>query len=149
LGRKHWWRSEVLAVRPREIHLGLPFCGLNDAVTVFDAEFLDRDPLPSVDFERIVLPSSKRLFFAVDWYRRYVFDFLLPSPEVLFERRRERALHGSHPVDAQLSLEICAAQREVFRRVAEFLHVRGFGVYLREGDDDRPRRFVERRQEPP
>lgn len=148
LGRKHWWRSDVLAVRPREIHLGLPFCGLNDAVTVFDAEFLDRDPLPSVDFERIVLPPCKRLFFAVDWYRRYVFDFLLPSPEVLFERRRERARHGSHPVDAQLSLEICAAQRKVFRHVAEFLHARGFGVYLREGDDNHPRRFAERREPP-
>ncbi len=39
LAKKHWWRSEILSVRPREIHLGMPFQGLGDAVTVFDAEF--------------------------------------------------------------------------------------------------------------
>jgi energy-coupling factor transporter ATP-binding protein EcfA2 len=148
LGRKHWWRSEILSVRPREIHLGLPFRGLANAVSVFDAEFLDRDPLPPVDFDRIVLPPRKRFFFSVDWYRRYVFEFLLPPAEVVFERRTERARHSTHPVDAQLSLEICAAQLDVFRRVAEYLHQQGFKVYLREGMDGRPRRFREP-QSPP
>jgi hypothetical protein len=57
LGRKHWWRSEILSVRPREIHLGLPFQGLANAVSVFDAEFLDRDPCrPSIS-----IASSCRL----------------------------------------------------------------------------------------
>lgn len=143
LGRKHWWRSEILSVRPREIHLGLPFLGLVNAVSVFDAEFLDRDPLPSVDFDRIVLPPRKRYFFSVDWYRRYVFEFLLPPPELVFERRTQRAYHSTHPVDEQLSLEICAAQLKVFRRIAEFLHKKGFKVYLREGADERPRRFTD------
>ncbi len=148
LGCKHWWRSEILCVRPREIHLGLPFEGLANAASVFDAEFLGRDPLPPVAFDRIVLPPRKRYFFSVDWYRRYVFEFLLPPAELVLARRTERARHSSHPVDAQLSLEICAAQREVFRRVAEFLHEKGFKVYLREGTDDRPHRFIEPRLPP-
>ncbi len=143
LGRKHWWRSEILSVRPREIHLGLPFQGLPKAVSVFDAEFLDRDPLPLVDFDRIVLPPRKKFFFSVDWYRRYVFEFMLPPPELVFERRTERARHSTHPVDAQLSLQICAAQLEVFRQVAEYLHEKGFKVYLREGKDGRPCHFLD------
>ena len=143
LGRKHWWRSEILSVLPREIHLGLPFRGLANVVTVFDAEFLDRDHLPPVDFDRIVLPPRKKFFFSVDWYRRYVFEFMLPPPELVFERRSERARQSTHPVDAQLSLEICAAQLDVFRQVAEFLHQKGFKVYLRDGEDGRPCHFIE------
>lgn len=142
LGKKHWWRSEILSVRPREIHLGIPFLGMDEAVSVFDAEFLDRDPLPAVDFPRLMLPPRKRFFFSVDWYRRYVFEFLLPPAGLVFERRTERARHSTHPVDARLSLEICEAQLAVFRAVAEFLHERGFYVYLREGMDPVPRRFV-------
>ncbi|MBL8395731.1 MAG: serine/threonine protein phosphatase [Candidatus Accumulibacter sp.] len=143
LGRKHWWRSEILSVRPREIHLGMPFVGMDNAVSVFDAQFLDRDPSPPVDFARIVLPPRKRYFFSVDWYRRYVFEFLLPPAEVVFERRSERARHSTHPVDEQLSLDICIAQLEVFRRMAEYLHRSGFYVYVREGIENPPRRFVD------
>ena len=143
LGKKHWWRSEILSMRPREIHLGMPFQGLDNAVSVFDAEFLDRDPLPPVDFSRLVLPPRKRFFFSVDWYRRYVFEFLLPPPALVFARRSARARQSTHPVDAQLSLEICTAQFEVFRAVAGFLHRQGFYVYLREGTDGPPRRFLD------
>lgn len=143
LGRKHWWRSEILAVRPREIHIGLPFVGLDEAVSVFDAQFLDRDPLPQVDFDRIMLPPRKRFIFTVDWYRRYVFEFLLPPAELVFERRQIRARHSTHPVDAQLSLAICASQREIFRQLAVFMHAQGFQVYVREGIENPPLRFVE------
>ncbi|SBT04987.1 Serine/threonine protein phosphatase-like protein [Candidatus Accumulibacter aalborgensis] len=148
LGQKHWWRSEILSVRPREIHLGMPFLGLENAVSVFDAEFLDCDPLPPVDFSRLVLPPRKRSFLSVDWYRRYTFEFLLPPPEVVFERRADRAQQSTHPVDAQLSLDICTAQLEVFRRVAEHLHQKGFTVYLREGMDLCPRRFLDPPSQP-
>ncbi len=143
LGRKHWWRSEILAVRPREIHIGLPFVGLDEAVSVFDAQFLDRDPLPQVDFDRIMLPPRKRFIFTVDWYRRYVFEFLLPPAELVFERRQVRARHSTHPVDAQLSLAICASQREIFRQLAVFMHAQGFQVYVREGIENPPLHFVE------
>lgn len=143
LGRKHWWRSEILAVRPREIHIGLPFVGIDEAVSVFDAQFLDRDPLPQVDFDRIMLPPRKRFIFTVDWYRRYVFEFLLPPAELVFERRQIRARHSTHPVDAQLSLAICASQREIFRQLAVFMHAQGFQVYVREGIENPPLRFSE------
>ncbi|MCM8596826.1 serine/threonine protein phosphatase [Accumulibacter sp.] len=148
LAKRHWWRSEILSVRPREIHLGIPFRGLPGAVSVFDAEFLDCDPLPPIDFERIVLPPHRRYFFSVDWYRRYVFEFLLPPAELVFDRRSARARHSTHPVDVQLSLEICAAQLAVFRRLAEYLHRQGLSVYLREGTDSRPRRFVDAKPSP-
>ena len=143
LGRKHWWRSEILAVRPREIHIGLPFVGIDEAVSVFDAQFLDRDPLPQVDFARITLPPRKLFFFTVDWYRRYVFEFLLPPAGLVFARRQVRARHSTHPVDAQLSLAICEAQREIFRQLAVFMHAQGFHVYVREGIENPPLRLVD------
>ncbi|NMQ06920.1 hypothetical protein E4Q08_17555 [Candidatus Accumulibacter phosphatis] len=77
-----------------------------------------------------------------------MFEFLLPPPDLVFERRVERARHSTHPVDAQLSLEICTAQLAVFRSVAEFLHRKGFKVYLREGADGHPRRFHEPQSQP-
>ena len=144
ISRKHWWRAEMLSMRPREIHLGLPFVGLTNAMAVFDPQFLDHDPLPQVDFARIALPPQQLFFLSVDWYRRYVFEFLVPPPELVFERRRERARHSTHPVDAQLSLAICTAQTAVFRQVAEYLHEKGFYVYVREGIENPPRRFVDR-----
>ncbi|WP_299157930.1 metallophosphoesterase [Accumulibacter sp.] len=143
ISRKYWWRSEMLSVRPREIHLGLPMLGMVDAVSVYDPAFLDCDPLPSVDLARIALPPRQLFFLSVDWYRRYVFDFLLPPPELVFERRSARARHHTHPVDAQLSLAICTAQVEAFRQVAEHLHRKGFDVYVREGIDSTPQRFVD------
>ena len=115
---------------------------MEHAVSVFDAQFLDRDPLPAIDFSRIFLPPRKRYFFSVDWYRRYVFEFLLPPAELVFQRRLERARHSTHPVDEQLSLEICLVQLEVFRRLAEHLHHSGFHVYLREGLENPPLRFM-------
>jgi len=142
LGRRHWWRSEILSVRPREIHLGMPFVGLASAAAVFDVEFLEREPFPAVDFARLVLPPRKRYFFSVDWYRRYVFEFLLPPADLLFARRCARAQESTHPVDSRISLAICAAQLAVFRRVAEFLHERGFYVYHRETMECAPQRFL-------
>jgi hypothetical protein len=48
-------------------------------------------------------------------------------------------------VDEQLSLDICIAQLDVFRRLAEHLHNQGFYVYLREGMESQPLRFIESR----
>lgn len=143
ISRKHWWRSEMLSMRPREIHLGLPFVGLTNALSVFDPQFLDQDPLPPVDLARIALPPRQLFFLSVDWYQRYVFEFLLPPAELVFERRAERAQRSTHPVDAQLSLAICSAQTEVFRQVAEYLHQKGFYVYTRAGIENPPQRFVD------
>ncbi|MCB1933843.1 MAG: metallophosphoesterase [Candidatus Accumulibacter sp.] len=143
ISRKYWWRSELLSVRPREIHLGFPMVGLAGAVSVYDADFLDCDPLPAVDLSRIALPPRQLFFLSVDWYRRYVFDFLLPPPELVFERRSARARQSTHPVDARLSLAICTAQIDVFRQVAGYLHEKGFYVYVREALESPPQRFVD------
>ncbi|MCB1965530.1 MAG: metallophosphoesterase [Candidatus Accumulibacter sp.] len=143
ISRKYWWRSELLSVRPREIHLGFPMVGLAGAVSVYDADFLDCDPLPAVDLSRIALPPRQLFFLSVDWYRRYVFDFLLPPPELVFERRSARARQSTHPVDARLSVAICTAQIDVFRQVAGYLHEKGFYVYVRETLESPPQRFVD------
>jgi len=148
LGRKHWWRSEILAMRPREIHLGLPFVGIGQAVSVFDEQLLDRHPVPPLDFARIMLPPRKRFLFSVDWYRRYVFEFLLPPAELVFERRQLRARSSTHPVDVRLSLAICESQREIFRQLAVFMHEQRFQVYVREGIENPPLRFVESMPKP-
>ena len=143
LAKKFWWRSEILSVRPREIHIGMPFLGLDDAVTVFDAEFYNRDPVPDIDYDRIRVPPRKRYFFEIDYYRRYVFEFLLPSAETVYQRRVQRARRNTHLVDKQLSLEICVVQYEAFLRLAEFLHQKGFSVYLRETTESPPMLFVD------
>jgi hypothetical protein len=130
-------------VRPREIHLGLPFVGMDDAVSVFDAQFLDWDPLPQVDFDRIALPPRKRFFF-----RRLVSTLRLRVSAAaartgLRAPQQIRARHSTHPVDARLSLAICAAQREIFRQLAGLHARKGFHVYVREGIENPPLRFVE------
>lgn len=141
VSRKNWWKSELLALRPREIHLGFPFVGLTRSSSVYDAAFLDCSPLPAVDCDRILLPPRKRCFLSVDWYRRYVFDFVLPPAELVYERRLARARRSTHPVDARLTVAICIAQREVFRHVAEHLHRAGFCVFMHEALDCPPLRF--------
>ena len=35
-----WWRAQSLTFRPREVHLGFPFVGYSDALTVFDEQWL-------------------------------------------------------------------------------------------------------------
>ena len=44
LSRKGWWRDRSLVYRPREIHLGIPYIGHKDSLTVFDQEWLDCSP---------------------------------------------------------------------------------------------------------
>ena len=133
LARPRWWTNQALAIRPREIHLGFPFIGFEQALAVFDPEWLEADPHPGLDLGRIQIPPPKRHFLSVDWRNRYVFEFLLPPAEVLFEQRSHRAQQGTHPVDRNLSLELVTAQLEVFRQCAVYLSQNGLRVYIREG----------------
>ncbi len=54
LTRKGWWKDRSLIYRPREIHLGIPYEGVKDALAVFDQEWLDlkADDLV-IDYPRI------------------------------------------------------------------------------------------------
>lgn len=143
LTQKKWWTSQALTLRPREIHLGFPFIGFAKALAVFDQEWLAGSPPPRLECERIRLPPPKRFFFNPDWYRRYVFEFLLPPEELVFRWRTERARLGTHPVDAHLTLEVVRQQIEVYRQVALYLHHNGLHVYIRQGMDASPMAIIE------
>lgn len=144
LGQPRWWTNQALAIRPREVHLGLPFVGFKRGLAVFDREWLETRPHPRLDVTRIHIPPQKRHFFSVDWRNRYVFEFLLPPAKQLFEQRSKRARRGTHPVDANLDLDLVAAQIEVFRQTALYLFRQGVRVYIREGTDSPPVCIVEK-----
>ena len=133
LSHHRWWASQMLAIRPRELHMGFPFQGFDHALAVYDDGWLACHPHPAMDLDRIQIPPPKRFFFSVDWRRRYVFEFLVPSAEEVYSWRSKRARAGTHPVDAVLTPEIVAAQVEVFERAALFLYRSGLRVYLRRG----------------
>jgi energy-coupling factor transporter ATP-binding protein EcfA2 len=147
LTRPRWWTDQALTFRPREIHLGFPFVGFDEALAVFDPEWLEADPHPDLDFPRFVLPPVKcrRNFLSVDWRKRYVFEFLLPPAEELFSQRSRRAKHGTHPVDGNISFELVSAQLEVFRQCAVYLSQNGLRVYIREGTERNPTCIVDQR----
>lgn len=142
LSQSHWWAAQILSIRPREIHFGLPFKGFKQALAVFDKEWLDADPLPELDLQRIRIPPKKRYFFSVDWYKRYVLEFLLPPPEVVYERRLQRAKLGSHVVDEAIDLELIRAQMQVYWLTAIYFKVCGMPVYIRQGCDSPPEAII-------
>ncbi len=140
---KNWWRAQALTYRPQEVHLGFPFVGFKDALTVFDKEWLEADPAPELDTGRIVFPpAGKRFFFSKDWRKPFVFEFLMPPSENVLAWRLVRWRHGFYPVDKDLTLVQVERQVEVYRRAAEFFFRSGMQVYLREEYDGPPRRFV-------
>lgn len=139
LSRERWWTDEALAIRPREIHLGFPFIGFKEAQAVFDPIWIQSGKRhPRLDLRRIRVPPPKRHMLSVDWRSRYVFEFLLPPLDVLFAQRSRRALRGTHPVDGHLSLELVAAQLDVFHRTAVHLARNGVRVYIRPGGGNLP-----------
>ena len=142
LSMNHWWRAQSLSLRPREIHLGFPFKGVKQALAVFDKAWLDASPLLELDSERILIPPPKKFFFSVDWRKKYVFEFLLPPAQTLFERRTERARQGTHPVDKELSLRQVERQLALFHSVARLLWQKGVNVHVREGTDQPPQRII-------
>ena len=58
LSAPNWWRIQALTFRPREVHLGAPFKGRSDALTVVDEDWLNDHDTLEMDFERIVLPPK-------------------------------------------------------------------------------------------
>lgn len=127
-----WWRAQALAVRPREVHLGLPFTGHPKSMALFEDGWLDHWRELRLDEERICLPPPKRHWFSVDWHGRFVFEFMLPTPERILAARRLRARQGTHPVDTRIELDQIRAQVHLFGRIALHFHRAGMQVYLRE-----------------
>jgi hypothetical protein len=141
---KHgWWKNQSLIYRPREVHLGLPFKGIKEALTVFDKEWLKTDPPLELELNRIVLPPVKKYFFQTNWHNRYIFEFLIPRPSIIYQQRLARQEQGYFPVDDNLSLEMVRQQVAIYREVALYLHRAGLNVYLRKGLDTPPLFFAE------
>jgi energy-coupling factor transporter ATP-binding protein EcfA2 len=136
-----WWRDRMLTLRPREVHLGVPFVGFSQSMAVSDPEWMESFPAP--DLDRIQIPPEKRGLLSTNWRARYVFDFQLPRAEALFEVRCVRAKAGTHYRDAGATLEQATRQLDVYWDVARHLTRCGVGVYVRTEPGGRPREFAE------
>lgn len=132
LTRKGWWKDRSLIYRPREIHLGIPYQEIKEALAVFDQEWLDleSDAL-KIDYPRIRIPPTSHSSFSTNWRDQYIFEFMLPDPEVIYERRLKRQNEGYFPVDADLTLDMVVRQIDAYSRIALFLHRAGVNVYIR------------------
>lgn len=143
LTQNNWWKNQSLVYRPREIHLGLPFEGIAEALTVFDKDYLDCQPRPALELSRIRIPPAGDGPFSTNWRDRYIFEFLIPEPEVVFSQRQARQSQGYFPVDDNLSLEMVEQQIAIYRHVALYMHRAGIHVYIRKGLSNPPMRINE------
>jgi hypothetical protein len=135
LADKRWWATRMLGLRPREVHLGLPFVGCDESFSIFDKEWVEGECGPGIDLERIRIPPEKRWFFFQDWRDKFVFEFVLPCAEWVYEQRKIRARRKTHHVDEEFDLPLVERQLETLWIVARYLSHRGFFVYVREGVD--------------
>jgi hypothetical protein len=140
---KHWWRAQSLTFRPREVHLGFPFVGHREALTVFDKEWLDAPETPRLDLPRILFPPRKTYFFSTDWRARFMFEFLIPPPQKILEWRLERRRREVHPVDEGVSLEQVEKQVGVYREAALHFHRSGMLIYVRDELEGMPKYIVD------
>lgn len=144
LTRKGWWRDQTLIYRPREVHLGMPFLGHKEALTVFDKEWLESSPPPTLELARVRIPPSGDRFFQTNWRDRYIFEFLLPDAETIYTRRKARQSQGYFPVDSALTEEMVVGQILAYQEMALYMHRAGMNVYLRKGIEGRPMRIAEK-----
>jgi metallophosphoesterase superfamily enzyme len=143
LTRKGWWKDKTLIYRPREVHLGLPFEGFPQALTVFDPDWLAAEkPLP-LQLERIQLPPEGHRFLQSNWRQRYIFEFLLPKPDVIYQQRLGRKAEGYFPVDEVMTLDMIKRQVAVYQEVVLYLHRVRMQVYIREALEQPPLCIVE------
>ncbi len=144
LTRKGWWRDQTLTFRPREVHLGMPFVGHPEPLTVFDKEWLECSPPPALELARVKIPPAGDSLFATNWRHRYIFEFLIPAPEVIYNRRKARQNQGYFPVDTDLSEEMVAQQVLAYQEMALYMHRAGMNVYIRKGLEGGPLRIAEK-----
>ncbi len=144
LTRKGWWKDQTLTYRPREVHLGFPFKGFDEALTVFDKEWLEAEEPLYLELKRIQIPPASNSIFQTNWRKRYIFEFLLPDPKKIFKRRQERHKEGYFPVDKNLTLDMVVRQSDIYREVAFYMHKAQMQVYVREGLSKPPMRIAEK-----
>lgn len=146
LSQKGWWRNQSLVFRPREVHLGLPFKGFKEPLTVFDKEYLKCSPPPEIDYGRIRIPPLKTSILQTNYRDRYIFEFLIPNPNKIYQQRLDRRNQGYFPVDDKMTLEMVQQQVAVYREIALYLHRAGLNVYIRKGLDKAPMFISEKGQ---
>jgi predicted phosphodiesterase len=146
LTHNKWWKNQSLIYRPREVHLGLPFVGYPEALTVFDKEWLESTTPLALNLNRVNIPPASDSFFKTNWKHRYIFEFIIPDPKTVFKRRKARHSEGYFPVDDNLSLEMVTKQAEVYREIALYLHRAKMQVYIREDINSPPMRIVEKKE---
>lgn len=139
LGRKGWWKDRSLVYRPREIHLGIPYVGYRESLSVFDQEWLDSpyDTL-TIDFPKIKLPPRAHSKLSTNWIDRYIFEFILPESKRVYKQRLNRQKDGYFPVDANLSLDMVNRQIQAYSDIALYLHRAGLNVYIRRDINEAP-----------
>ena len=143
LTQRNWWRSRILAFRPRQIHLGLPFEGHAVPLSMFEREWLDPAERPRLEIDRIVLPPLGRRRNPWKWRRKYVFEFLLPPAHKVFEARKQRSDRRSHVIDIEVSVERVREQLDLYWMVARHFHRSGMLVYVRNDFGAPPRTIDE------
>jgi hypothetical protein len=137
----HWWRSRILAFRPREVHFRIPFKGFRDSHTVFDRAWLDA-PTP-VDYGRIRIPPGAVWFFQTNWKMRFAFDFQLSPSDRIYTIRKARAAIQSHPVDRTFTKLEIGHQCKVYELLAQHFHRCGMQVYIRTDFEGMPRTITD------
>ena len=143
ISSKEWWKSPILAHRPRELHFGLPFVGFEEAAPVYDTDSLDDSSYLELDFFRIPLPPPKAHPLSTDFRGRFVFEFILLPAEKTLELRKRRAKSGTHHVDENLTLAKVREELEFYRQLALFFHQSGMSVYIRDDLTGNPRTIRE------
>lgn len=143
-----WWRIQELTFRPREIHLGVPFKGYSDALTVLDEDWVKNCDSLEMDFSRIQIPPAKTWFLGADWRARYVFEFILPPSDLIYQNRVKRAKTGLFPHDQYITPEIVTHQVEFYRTIAWYFWVSDMHVYVRVEREGMPMKIVECKKAP-
>lgn len=141
LAMDHWWRSRMLAFRPREVHFRIPFKGFRDSHTVFDRAWLDA-PTP-VDYGRIHIPPGRLWFFQSNWKARFAFDFQLLPADRIYTIRMARAAVQSHPVDRTFTKAEIEQQCAIYELLAQHFHRCGMGVIVRTDFEGMPRTIID------
>lgn len=142
LSTPNWWRVQTLTFRPRELHLGAPFRGHDEALTVLDDDWLKNCDSLEMDFRRIRIPPRKGWFLGTDWRTRYVFEFILPDADEIYRDRIERAKTGLFPFDRLITPEIVTRQVEFYRTIAWYFWKSGMHVYVRVEREGTPMKIV-------
>ena len=141
LAMKRWWQARLFTFRPRQIHFGFPFVGFEESHAVFDRQWLAAPA--DIDFSRVRLPPGKRGFFSLDWRNRYAFDFQLLPAEQIHSTIQDRAKLGTHPIDAELTLERVQRAVDAYAQLALFFHDNDMLVYIRDRFAGHPRTIVD------